>query len=239
MRIVIFFCLLLVSVSSGFAQGGGDSRKNIDIMAGSLFYVVDGKPVTTANYFKVVEGSNFFKENWMSAILVLTNGSEHKNIKTKIDLLTGDVYYQDQFGAEFIAKPNIKEVILIDTIADVNYRFINASAITDKISGKNPQWYQWLLSGTASVYKLIDKQASEQKPYGSATTEVSIQTVQKYFILYNGVLFIVKKLKEIPSLLAVKKPELDAFLKSDKLLNITMEDDKIVALVRYFNFLML
>ncbi len=153
MRIVIFACLMLVFVFPGFAQGGGDLRKDINIAAGSLFYMVDGKPVVTGNIFKIVEGSNFFNENWMKAILVLNNGAEYKNINTRLDLLTGDVYYQDQFGAEFIAKQNIKEVILIDTVADINYRFVNASVITDKINSKNPQWYQWLCSGKASVYK--------------------------------------------------------------------------------------
>jgi hypothetical protein len=181
MRILILAALLLVVLSVS-AQGGGDPRKNIHIMAGSLFYSVGGEPVTTSQFFKVVEGSYFFNEDWMNGIIVLNNGSQYKNINAKLDLLKGNVHYLDQYGAEFIANPNIKEVILTETLMDINYRFIHSSAITNTKNAKNPQWYQWLHSGKASLYKLIDKQASEQKPYGSATTEIRIQTVEKYFI---------------------------------------------------------
>jgi hypothetical protein len=237
MRIIILTCLLFV-VFSVSAQGGADPRKNINIMGGSLFYSVGGQPVITAEFFKVVEGSCFFNDEWMKGIIVLNNGNQYKNINTKLDLLKGNVHYQDQFGSEFIADLNIKEVILIDTVADINYRFICAAAITEEKNTKKPLWYQWLHSGTASLYKLFEKQASEQKPYNSATTEVRIQTVEKYFIHYSGAFFDVKKLKEIPSVLAIKKSELEAFLTSDKLTNITSKDDKFVALIQYFNFLM-
>lgn len=237
MRTIINACLLFAAFSVS-AQGGGDPRKNIHIMAGSLFYSVGGQPVITSEVFKVVEGSNFFNEEWMKGIIVFNNGVQYKDINTRLDLLRGNVHYQDQFGSEFIADPNIKEVILIDTASDINYRFIRSSAITNEKNSKKPQWYQWLHSGVASLYKLIEKKTFEQKPYNSATIEIKIQTAEKYFIFYNGAFFGVKNLKELPSLLAIKKTELDDFLKSDKQMNISSKDDKFVAVVRHFNFLM-
>ncbi len=237
MRIIIFICLFFPLVFSVSAQGG-DPRKNIDIVAGSLFYSVGGKPILTTDNFKVVEGSYFFNEEWMSAIIVLNNGAQYKNIRAKLDLVKGSLHYQDQFGINFIADPNIKEIVLTDTAADINYRFIDAAAVTGEKITKKQQWYLWLSSGKASLYKLFDKQASEQKPYNSATTEIRIQTVEKYFIHYNGTFFDVKKIKEIPSVLAIKKSELEAFLTSDKLINITSKDDKFVELIQHFNFLM-
>jgi len=237
MKIIILPCLLFAFFSA-FSQGGRDPRKDIQIAAGSLFYAVDGKPVTTADHFKVVEGSYFFNENWMNAILVFNNGNEQKNINARLDLLKNNVHYQDQFGNEFIANPNIKEIIFIDTLADVNYRFIHAPAISGERNNREQQWYQWLHSGKASLYKLFDKQVAEHKHYGSATTEIKIQTAESYLIYYNGTFFSVKKIKEIPSVLAIKKSDLDDFIKSDKLLNITSKDDKFVAVVQHFNFLM-
>jgi hypothetical protein len=236
MRTIIVASLLFVFFSVS-AQGVGEQRKNIHIMGGSLFYSVGGQPVITTEFFKVVEGSHYFNEDWMKGIIVLNNVEQYKNINAKLDLSKGNVHYQDQFGSEFIANPNIKEVILIDTIADINYRFIHASLITGEKNSKNLQWYQWLHSGKASLYKLIDKHTTEQKPYNSATAEIRIQTVEKYIIHYNGAFYNVKKIKEIPSVLSTKKSELEAFLKSDKITSITSNDDKFVAIVQYFNFL--
>ncbi len=126
----------------------------------------------------------------------------------------------------------------MDTLADVSYPFINSSAFTVGKATEKPQWYLWLHSGKASLYKSFNKEVSEQKPYGSATTEIRIQTVEKYFIQYDGAFFEVKKLKEISSILFNKKSELDEFMKSDKLTNINLKDDKFVAIVQHFNFLM-
>ncbi len=237
MRIIIFIYLFFPLVFSVSAQGG-DPRKNIDIVAGSLFYSVGGKPILTTDNFKVVEGSYFFNEEWMSAIIVLNNGAQYKNIRAKLDLVKGSLHYQDQFGINFIADPNIKEIVLTDTAADINYRFIDAAAVTGEKITKKQQWYLWLSSGKASLYKLFEKQVNELRPYGSATTEIRIQTIEKYFIYYNETFYGVKKLKEIPSVLASKKSELDAFLKSDKLMSLNSQDDKFVTVVQHFNFLM-
>ncbi|MFN2439325.1 MAG: hypothetical protein ABR503_09005, partial [Chitinophagaceae bacterium] len=229
---------LLFSFFSVFGQGRGDPRKDIHMLAGSLFYEVDGKPLMASDFSKVIEGSYFFNEGWMNSLLILNNGNQYKNINARLDLFNGNVHYQDQYGAEFIATSNIKEIILTDTVADINYRFIHASALTLENNSKKPQWYQWLHSGKASLYKLFDKQSSEQKRYGSSSTEISIKTAEKYFIHYNGIFIEVKKLKEIPSLLSIKKTELEAFLQSEKLKAISSKEDRFLALIQHFNFLM-
>ncbi len=62
MRVVVLAAFLFVVLSAS-AQGGAEPRKDIHIMAGSLFYSVGGEPIITAEFFKVVEGSHFFNED--------------------------------------------------------------------------------------------------------------------------------------------------------------------------------
>jgi hypothetical protein len=97
-------------------------------------------------------------------------------------------------------------------------------------------WYLWLLTGTASLYKIFEKNLSEQKPYGSATFEQHIKTLEKYLILYNNAFLEVKKLKEVPSVLSNKKAELEAFLKTKDDPKASM-DDRFIKLIEYYNSL--
>ena len=94
----------------------------------------------------------------------------------------------------------------------------------------------WLVSGTASLYKRFEKDLSEFKGYGSATVEQRIKTREKYLILYNNSFLEVKKIKDVPSLLPIKKKELEEFLKNKDDQKASMED-RMVKLIEYFNSL--
>ncbi len=96
----------------------------------------------------------------------------------------------------------------------------------------------WLLTGPASVYKVFSKEVTEQRPFNSATIEQQIATKEKYALEYNGTLFFIKKLKEVPAILANKKRELEAFLNLDQILNAANTDDQFVLLVNYYNSVM-
>ena len=87
------------------------------------------------------------------------------------------------------------------------------------------------------MYKLFTKELFEQKRYGSASVQQRIQTSEKYAVVYNGVIYPVKKLKELPPLFPHKKEALEAFVKSGKFSSISAEEDRFVALIEHYNSL--
>jgi hypothetical protein len=126
--------------------------------------------------------------------------------------------------------------VLTDAFGN-NFRFIHSSALPQQPS--NPLkvgWYQWLHSGTASLYKYFNKSMSESTPYGSATIEQKIKTKEKYMVSYNNAFIEIPKLKDAPAILANKKSEMESFIK-DKDDSKKSMDDRFVALIEYYNSL--
>jgi hypothetical protein len=226
-------CLLLLNV--GFAQQVVDVSKQ-DVRVGqNLFFVSGGEPFVLAKFVNLVEGTPYFKDEWLKGIIVSENDREYKNIDLKIDLLDNKIHYLDANGKEFIATTSVKEVVLsADSVT--NYRFVHSSTFSQSVNTMKDSWYLWLLTGTASLYKIFEKNLSEQKPYGSATFEQHIKTLEKYLILYNNAFLEVKKLKEVPSVLSNKKAELEAFLKTKDDPKASM-DDRFIKLIEYYNSL--
>jgi hypothetical protein len=90
-----------------------------------------------------------------------------------------------------------------------------------------------LADGKASVFKQIKKQMNENKPYGSATIERSVQTSFQYYALYNESFIQVKKFKEIPDILSDKKDEVSKYIRANDLSGKT--DDDYRAVFNYYN----
>jgi hypothetical protein len=156
-------------------------------------------------------------------------------VSIKIDLLTNDIHYLDDKEKEFVATTPVKEIVLTDA-AENNYRFIHSSGLENILNVEKDKWYLWLASGTASLYKKFAKDLSESRPYGSATVEQRIRTQEKYLILYNNSFLEVKKIKDLPTVLANKKKELEDFLKKNDDEKASM-DDRMVKLIEYYNSL--
>jgi hypothetical protein len=219
-----------------FAQQVIDVSKQ-DVRVGSnLFFVSGGEPFVTAKFVNLVEGTPYFKNEWLKGVVVDKANHEYKNIDLKIDLLENTIHYLDDHQKEFVATTPVKEIVLTDASGD-NYKFVHSSVFGNTVNAsKKEGWYLWLSTGTASLYKTFVKDLSENKPYGSATTEQRIKTHEKYLILYNNAFLEVKKIKDVPSILAGKKKELEEFLKTkdDKEASL---DDRLVKLIEYYNSL--
>ena len=74
---------------------------------------------------------------------------------------------------------------------------------------------------------------NENKPYGSATIERSVQTSFQYYVLYNERFIQVKKFKEIPDILSDKKDEVSKYIMANNLSGKT--DDDYSAVFNYYN----
>lgn len=233
MRILItFFMLLLFQFCS--AQQVVDVSKQDLTVGPNTFFVSGGEPFVTTKFVNLVEGSPYFKDEWLNGIVVDGASQEFKNIKLKIDLIENRVHYLDLKEKEFIASVPIREIVLTET--DHNYRFVHSISLEKINNVEKNKWYLWLVSGTASLYKKFEKDLTEFKAYGSATVEQRIKTHEKYLILLNNSFLEVKKIKDAPSLLPSKKKELEEFLKNKDDQKASMED-RMVKLIEYFNSL--
>ena len=50
------------------------------------FYTVNGEPVSSTKYIRVVEGTPYFNETWMKGSLDLSDGRGYENLWLKLDL---------------------------------------------------------------------------------------------------------------------------------------------------------
>src|SRR4030095_796380 len=97
-----------------------------------------------------------------------------------------------------------------------DHRFIFSDYIkaTDK---PEKDFYELLQAGKAELYKQYKKRILENRPYGSATVEQTVQTNLRYYILLNGKWIKLNKLKELPTVFSDKKDEIVKFISDKKL----------------------
>ena len=227
-------CLVASSVS--FAQQTVDvtnTAANTRIGQNAL-YSVAGQPFVNVKFVKLTEGSPYFKDNFHKSIAVGEDGYEFKDLSLKLDLYDKQILYLEN-GKEYLATTKVKELIITDSLG-YNYKFVRFEIPSKSGNTTSTEWYQWLTSGKASLYKEYKKKILETKPYGSPTTEQKIITREAYLIYYNNVFLEAKKLKDVPTILANKKTELEAFLKTKDDKNQSM-DDRFKALIDYYNTL--
>lgn len=131
-----------------------------------------------------------------------------------------------------IASTPIREVILWDTIFNNDHRFIFSGYI-ETTDNPEKDFYELLQTGKAELYKQHKKRVLENRPYGSATVEQTIQTNFRYYVLLNGKWIKLNKLKELPSAFPDKMDEISKFINDKKL---SGDNEKnFVTIVTYYN----
>ncbi|MGZ5191395.1 MAG: hypothetical protein ACXWCZ_10270 [Flavisolibacter sp.] len=231
---LIFTLISIACLQIALAQKVVDvSKENVNI-GGGIFYSVGGNPFVNAKFVNLIEGTPYFRKDWMNANLIMPLGKEYKDVEVKLNLFDQQVHYKGEKDIEIVATSPIKEVILFDELNDSRYHFIHSSFIPVTTEQPKKEWFQRLDSGTASVYKTFTKEISENKPYGSATVEQKMRTIETYLIHYNNTLLEIKKIKDAPKILANKEKELEEFMskKDDKKAPM---DERVRALIKYYN----
>jgi hypothetical protein len=231
MKILFLASLCAFCFSSSGQKTVDVSSGNVSPLSSSFFTVVGGEPVVNAKFAKLVEGSPYFKDDWMKGLVTINGDQEFAGVYLKLDLYDNQVHYKDQGGTELIATTIIKKLTLFDSTTQDVYNFINGRFIiaNNKLAG----WYQTLAEGKVSLFKQYKKQLREDRPYGSATFEQSIFTSPHYFVLVNGDFKEVKKFKDLPDVLSDKKDLLSQYIKTNNLSGKTDEDFENV--INYFN----
>jgi hypothetical protein len=231
MKYFFFILCCLCAVFSSGQKTIDVAASNVNAMSPSFFNVIGGQPFVSAKFARLVEGTPYFRDEWMKGNVVLNGGAQYTGVYFKLDLYDNEVHFRDQKGNDMITTSSIQKIILIDTTSQLLFNFVNGEFIQSSNHARG--WYQLLSEGRAWLFKKYDKQLHENKPYGSATIEQSIVTIARYYVLYNGTFTEVKKLKDLPGILADKKDEVAQYIKSNGLPGKT--DDDFEKAVTYYN----
>lgn len=235
MKFFVLLCGMLCTLAVPAQQRVVDVDKAGGSPVRGFFYTVAGEPVSTAKYVRVIEGTPFFSEEWMKGSALMADGNYYGYYPMRLDLVSGEVYFKNESGAEFIATKPINELFLADTILNREYHFVHSSAfVSAKAPG--PGWYLLLYEGPqASLFKKLNKNIRETRPYGSATYEQTITTTPSYFLFYASSFHRVKKFSDIPDMLKDKSQPLRVFINKNRLTGKT--DADFVVLLEHYQFL--
>lgn len=150
----------------------------------------------------------------------------------RLNLLESQVNYLDDKQTEMIATTPVKEVVIWDTINNKDHRFIFSNYI-EATEKPEKDFYELLQSGKAELYKQYKKRILESKPYGSATTEQSIKTDIRFYLLLQGKWTQLKKMKDLPDFFPGKRNEIQKFINEKKLT--TDNETNYDAVITYYN----
>jgi hypothetical protein len=230
MRSLFSFLFFFTPVLS-FSQRVIDvNKQDVRGANSNIFFVVAGEPFVNAKFTRLVDGSPYFNDEWMKGFAMLDSTNRYSGM-VKLDLMENKVHFQDEKGNEMVATSKIRQLILVDTMKQVSFTFVHSSSITTA-DPKNG-WYQLLAEiPSAKLYRQSVKSLQEIKPYNSATVEQYIRTADYYYVLYNGKLTSIKKIKDLADILVNKKQEILKYI-SDNKLNGRSENDFINVMVFY------
>ncbi|HVG42509.1 MAG TPA: hypothetical protein VM888_12920 [Chitinophagaceae bacterium] len=223
---------LLFSAMLCTAQRVIDVSKD-EVNLNNYLQTAGSEPPGYTKFVSLKEGTPYFTDRWLKSSIVISDGTTFKNVPAKLNLMQDQIHYLDAKGNEMIMTSPIKEIIIANDTKDSLFRFIPSAGVAPTAK---KGWYLWQQTGKASLYVLYDKELLEEKPYGSATVEQRIKTKKSYVIAYNNALFGFYKIKQVPSILANKKGQLEGFIQKQS--KDESEEERIVALIGYYNSLL-
>lgn len=194
-----YIVVIIIAVSIQFtfttqAQQRTDVN-SVDNLAGQgLYYAINGEPFVGSKFSKVVEGSPFFKDEWMKGSITLDKGKQYHNLSLKVNLLDGTLILLNDKNVEIEITTPIREVVLTDIMNGNTFRFVHSAFICTAV-GKS--WYTILDSGKVQLLRNEKRILVENKPYGSATIEQYIRNQPDYYVLSAGRCFKVKNTAEL------------------------------------------
>lgn len=211
------FCLLLLCSACVFGQRRVDVDNDVmTLQSGSFFQAVNGVPVATNVYYKVVDGSAFFYPEWSKGTAVF-GSKRYANLMMKLDLLKNELHFKDDKGEEMICSSPIHRIVFGDSALGNLTAFVHTSFIPGLAPLKPEAWVQARAEGRVSLYTQYKKNISEVRPYGSATLEQRISTAEVHYLVQNDQFIRVKKLADVLNALADKKAALQQWIKANNI----------------------
>lgn len=212
--------LILLTLCSTLALGQRriDVDMDITLQTGAFFQAVNGMPVNTNIYYKVVEGSAWYDPEWAKGTVVVDK-RRYPNLWIKLDLLKNELHFKDSKGEEMICSSPLSRIIFGDSsVRGAQFTtFVHSSFVPGLAPIKPEGWMQAHAEGQASLYTYFKKSISESRPYGSATLEQRITTNEIHYLVHNNKYVRVKKPADIVNALVDKKAELQQWIQSNNI----------------------
>ncbi len=173
LMIIIALMISSLAIAQQNINVDDPNNRNIVNLAG-----INGEPVSMFKYNRIVEGSVFLPSDFADAMIIIKFNKRPLTAKAKLNIMDRNLHYLDQQGHEMLTKMPIEEIQFKDPATG------NLLVFTTMIecNTANSGWYEIIEKGKVNLYREITKTITENKPYGSATTEQKVNTYYKYWI---------------------------------------------------------
>jgi len=196
---------------------------------------VNGLIYSPVKFVRVVSGTPFFRDEYMSGAIIFPGGKAYKGFKLRLNLLDNQVNYLNDKGQELIATTPLAGIILGDSAKGESYVFVPGDQLGAGDNNLNKVWFEILINDRVSLCLQMRKTLHDQLSYGSATTQQDILTDNFYFIRKGNDFIRIKKWDELVELFADKKAAVTEYIKTNHLKGKNQQD--YTQLVKYYNTL--
>jgi hypothetical protein len=202
----------------------------LGLSASAQFALFDemGRPIQAKQYVDV-QGSPFLSDDWSVGAVKLTSNKEYDGMKLMYDQVDDRLIFKNHAGqAQLFAEP-VREFTLSGRVFRKGFK---------PVDGASPMaFYEVLADGKTQLLKRTTKKIFEEVPYGSSTKVKKIQSNETYYLSKSEhtLLKIRKDKKALLSELSDKKPDLEKYIKTNRL--DLKQDEDMAKLVAYYNTL--
>lgn len=231
MRHIFLGIALLVCAGQAPAQMVGFVRDGTPGMFQGIVRSSQGMLLEDVKKQEVTDGTNYFKNQWLSGTAEFTTGAVCRNVPVKLNLVSQQLHYMDG-QQEMIATSAVRRLWLTDTLSGKTYMFCHKWMV-DSPGRHAVTWYQVLVQGAATLLLAHKKTIEENTTYGSAVVERTTRTDKTYYLWLNGRLTEIKKWRSLPDYLTGKESKADGFIDKNDLNGRTEADW--IKLVEWYN----
>jgi hypothetical protein len=207
------------------------SAKNSQELA---VYTLHGAAYMGVKYNAIVEGSPYFREEWMKVSIKGKDGVTYGSPRARFNIVDNNMIFLDAGDKEMVTSLSFTEIRLTDSGTGKTYHLVDASHFPSTALVK-AGWYEVLCTGEVSLYKHISKSISESRPMYSASSEQRINTSEAFLIIRKGTSTPLKP-KDLATVLGDKKKEMEEFLKRPEV-RVLPVDTRLKLAVEYYNSL--
>ena len=178
---------------------------------------------------KHIDGSYFADDEYQSATLITTNGTEMPDMKVKLDLKNNKVYFLNNQGQEIESGTPIKRILFTDrqTVYENGFPPVNKQ---DELS-----YYRVLVSGKASLLLFTKFSESQYQEPRSSFVKTEIVKTTEFFGASANTITRLSKPEDIVRVTIDKTQEITDYIKKEKI-KIKNTDD-LAKVFTYYNSL--
>jgi hypothetical protein len=176
----------------------------------------EGRPFV--NKYDNIEGSPFFIEIYCPAILTLNKGKDYKNVLTKVNLFSHEIFVIDSNNQEIIAAEGlVVNILLTETTGGDNFHFRSGYPATDK--NNSFDFYLVLSDGNLQLLKLIRKEIVEQKNVQSGEIRKEFISREEFYTYSNGeIRKLIRNKEDIMEMMKDKELKIIEYVKEKKVI---------------------